>query len=174
MVQTLPIPPKVKGRLKRPIGVVIAFGCNIGNCQKQIETAIRLVKKEVYLRGVSPVYRSKPYGVTNQPDFYNGILYGFTRLKPYALLRFLKEVEKLVGRKERCRWCEREIDLDIVYYGKLFVEFEDLKIPHPDRLNRDFVLIPACWLLPTWEDTLLKRTVKVLARRFLKFTRDSL
>ncbi|HIQ25829.1 MAG TPA: 2-amino-4-hydroxy-6-hydroxymethyldihydropteridine diphosphokinase [Aquifex aeolicus] len=162
------LPPKVRGKLKRPIEVVIAFGCNIGNCERQIKTALFFVKQEVYVKGVSPLYRSKPYGVKDQPDFYNGLLYGFTRLSPYGLLNFLKEIEKKVGRKERCRWCEREIDLDIIYYGKLLINFQDLIIPHPDRFNRDFVLIPADWISPTLKDPLLLKTPKGLIKRFLK------
>ena len=161
-------PPKVKVRLKRPIWVVVAFGCNVGDCQKQIDLALELLRKKIHLKRVSPIYKSKPYGVENQPDFLNGVIFGYTRLKPFDLLRFLKWVEREVGRKPRCRWCEREIDLDVVYYGDLKVHFEELKIPHPDRVNRDFVLKPLDWILPNFEDPLLGLSPKGLIRKFLK------
>ena len=154
------------GRLKRPVKVFIAFGCNIGNCKKQIETALRLLQKEIILKRVSPLYPSKPYGVENQPDFINGVALGYTRLKPHALLRFLKSVEKKVGRRERCRWCEREIDLDIIYYGNLKIEGKELTIPHRDRLNRDFVIIPLAQLCPTLLDPIVKRSAKELSLKW--------
>jgi 7,8-dihydro-6-hydroxymethylpterin-pyrophosphokinase len=71
-------------------------------------------------------------------------------------------VEKELGRRERCRWCEREIDLDIIYYDSLRVDFEDLKIPHPDRLNRTFVLQPLAEIEPTFVDFSAKKTAKEL------------
>jgi len=154
-------------RLKKPVWVIIAFGCNVGDCRKQIDLALELVKKEIVLKKVSPLYKSKPYGVENQPEFLNGVFFGYTRLKPFDLLRFLKGVEKEVGRKPRCRWCEREIDLDVVYYGDLKVHFEELKIPHTDRVNRDFVLKPLDWILPSFEDPLLGLSPKGLIRKFL-------
>ena len=166
MVEKIPL--KVIKKLKKPVWVVIAFGCNVGDCQKQIALALELVKREIHLKRVSPIYKSKPYGVENQPDFLNGVFFGYTHLKPFDLLRFLKWVEKKVGRKPRCRWCEREIDLDVVYYGTLEVHFEELKIPHPDRVNRDFVLKPLDWITPNFEDPLLGLSPKGLIRKFLK------
>lgn len=154
--------------LKKPVEVFIAFGCNIGDCERQIETALSLVQKEIYIKRVSPIFKSKPYGVENQPDFHNGVFYGYTKLKPFELLRFLKEIEKKVGRKPRCRWCEREIDLDILYYGNLKLNFEELTIPHRDRINRDFVLKPLAALRADFVDPVLKKTAKEIIKRWLK------
>ncbi len=144
--------------------VIIAFGCNVGNCPENIEKALNLLGERVVIRKVSKIYITEPYGVKNQPPFHNGVLIGYTRLTPYRLLRFLKRIEKLVGRRERCRWCEREIDLDIVYYGCLKMSFEDLKIPHPDRLNRVFVLKPLLEIEPTFFDPFVVRGIKELLK----------
>jgi len=152
-------------KLKRPVEVIIAFGCNVGNCKKQIYLALELLKEEIAVKRVSSLFHSKPYGVENQPNFLNGVLVGYTRLKPFDLLRFLKGVEKKVGRKPRCRWCEREIDLDLVYYGDLKLHFEELKVPHPDRVNRDFVLIPLDEVLPAFLDPFLDKTAKMLLKK---------
>ena len=139
-------------RLRVPVKVVIAYGCNVGDCPKQIATALEELSKEVKILKLSKPFKSEPYGVKNQPPFLNGVLIGYTKLPPMELLRFLKAVERKVGRKERCRWCEREIDLDIVYYGNLKIRFEELTIPHADRLNRDFVLKPLREIEPTFVD----------------------
>jgi len=158
--------PTVEGKRrrlhKRWVEVVIAFGCNVGDCPNRIGSAIKLLSQKVLVKKVSPIVISEPYGVKNQPPFHNGVLIGFTRLTPYGLLRFLKQVEKELGRRERCRWCEREIDLDIIYYDSLRVDFEDLKIPHPDRLNRTFVLQPLAEIEPTFVDFSAKKTAKEL------------
>ncbi|NPB05346.1 MAG: 2-amino-4-hydroxy-6-hydroxymethyldihydropteridine diphosphokinase [Aquificae bacterium] len=150
------------GKSRRPALVVVAYGCNRGDCPSQIERALLSVRREVFVRGVSKPVVSEPYGVKNQPPFLNGVLFGYTRLAPFALLRFLKAVEREVGRKPRCRWCEREIDLDLIYYDDLVLEFEELKVPHPDRLNRPFVLGPLAELLPTFVDPLVRKTVRQL------------
>jgi 2-amino-4-hydroxy-6-hydroxymethyldihydropteridine diphosphokinase len=148
--------------------VVIAFGCNIGNCQKQIEEALKFLTENVLIKNVSSIYISEPYGVENQPQFHNGVLIGYTKLSPYKLLNFLKDIEKKVGRKERCRWCEREIDLDIVYYENLKLNREDLKIPHYDRLNRKFVVEPLLELEPTFYDPIVG-SLKTYAKRRLSY-----
>jgi len=148
--------------------VVIAFGCNIGNCKEQIEKALNLIGEKVLIKKVSSIYISEPYGVKNQPVFHNGILIGYTKLSPYGLLKFLKEIEKKVGRKERCRWCERELDLDIVYYQNLIINREDLKIPHYDRLNRRFVIEPLLEIEPFFSDP-IAGSLKTYFKRRLSY-----
>ena len=135
--------------------VIIAFGCNVGNCKEQINRALKLLAAKVIIKKVSSLHISDPYGIKNQPKFYNGVLVGYTKLKPYELLRFLKGIEQKVGRKQRCRWCEREIDLDIVYYENLKIDREDLKIPHYDRLNRRFVIEPLLEIEPFFCDPIV-------------------
>ncbi len=147
--------------------VVIAFGCNLGNCQKQIAAALEECSKKINIIKVSKIHISKPYGVKNQPSFHNGVFIGFTKLPPLELLKFLKNVERKVGRKPRCRWCAREIDLDIVYYGNLKLRLKELVIPHPDRLNREFVLKPLVEIEPYFLDPEVGKPVNQLLR-FLK------
>jgi len=145
--------------------VLIALGCNVGDCKGRLKSALGLVASRVAVRGVSSLYRSPPYGVLNQPPFLNAALWGFTDLPPRALLSFLKDVEKKLGRQPRCRWCEREIDLDLIYYGNLVINAPGLLVPHPERLKRAFVLKPAAEILPAFEDPIVKKSLKELARK---------
>ncbi len=158
--------------LKKPVKVLISFGCNIGNCPNNIERTLSLLESFIFNLKVSPIYISKPYGVLNQNDFHNGAVVGYTFLKPFELLRKLKTLEVKMGRNPRCRWCEREIDLDIIYYGSFVIRSETLTVPHIDRLNREFVLKPASDIAPTFEDPLLKKTVReIFHERFKENSR---
>jgi 2-amino-4-hydroxy-6-hydroxymethyldihydropteridine diphosphokinase len=49
----------------------------------------------------------------------------------------------MYGRQERERWHERELDIDIIFYGQKTVETEGLTIPHMEYKKRNFVLVPA-------------------------------
>jgi len=54
-----------------------------------------------------------------------------------------KSIEKRLGRQERERWHEREIDIDIILYGNKIILTEILSIPHERMSERRFVLQPA-------------------------------
>jgi len=151
---------------------IIAFGCNIGNCPETFYKAIEEIKKEIIIRRISSLYLTPAYGVRNQPDFYNAVLLGYTILPPYKLLNFLKKIEKKLGRKLRCRWCEREIDLDIIYYENYSIRLEDLIIPHKDRLNRLFVLLPLSEIEPAFIDSITQRPIKTFIKKLLKWEKS--
>lgn len=124
--------------------VYLNLGSNVGNREKYIRYALDFIKaeKEILLEKVSSIYVSKPFGVTNQPEFYNLAAIIKTSLLPSELLAILKNIEFFTGRKERPKWEKREIDIDIMLFENLFVECEDLIIPHKDFEKRDFFVIP--------------------------------
>jgi len=65
-----------------------------------------------------------------------------TTIEPLDLLTKLKNIEKNMGREKAKRWDPRVIDIDILLYNDLIMDSPELKIPHPDLLNRDFVIKP--------------------------------
>ena len=71
-----------------------------------------------------------------------------TAVCPLNLLEILKRIEVQVGRQYRKRWGPREIDLDILIYGDLVLDHPLLRIPHPEMLNRQFVLQPLVEIQP--------------------------
>lgn len=91
---------------------------------------------------VSDVYESKPYGYTQQPDFLNMAVGILTTLDAFALLKVIKGIESESGRVPTFRWGSRTLDIDILLYGNMILDTDQLKIPHPDFRNRDFVLTP--------------------------------
>jgi len=143
--------------------VYISFGSNMGNRRKYIEKALSLLEKEgIHIEAISPIFETEPYGKRDQPFFLNGVLVAKTQIPPLQLLKILKKVEKITGRKNRERWGEREIDLDILFYDNLILETEEISIPHRDLHNRLFVLEPLMQLAPDMVHPVLKKTIKEL------------
>ena len=130
--------------------VFIAVGSNLGDRGKNIEDAIDAMEKDVKIRIVkrSLLDETKPYGVTDQPDFLNGVVIMRTLYEPEELLVRLHEIEAEGGRERTEHWGPRTIDLDILYYDDLIYTSDTLVIPHPDMENRAFVLHPLKVIAP--------------------------
>ena len=124
--------------------VFISLGSNIGDRDVNLrEATVRLsALSGVTLVAASSFYSSPPFGVTDQPDFFNAAAELRTTLQPDALLKALKGIETDMGREPARRWGERLIDLDIIFYGQRLISEPHLSIPHSHALERDFVLIP--------------------------------
>jgi 2-amino-4-hydroxy-6-hydroxymethyldihydropteridine diphosphokinase len=113
----------------------------------------------VSVRAVSPLYRTRPVGVTDQPDFLNAVAALDVPAGPdpqtgaLALLAALKQLEHAIGRRERGRWGPREIDLDLLIFGRNSINVRRpderwLVVPHPEAQHRLFVLAPLSDLVP--------------------------
>jgi len=81
-------------------------------------------------------------GPKNQPNFLNCALKIKTSLSPLKLLKYLKTIEKSLGRGKAVRNGPRIIDLDILLYGERVIKAKELIIPHPRLFKRDFVIKP--------------------------------
>jgi 2-amino-4-hydroxy-6-hydroxymethyldihydropteridine diphosphokinase len=123
----------------------IGIGSNLGDREFNCKQAIGLLRqKGITVRKESSLYETKPWGVTDQPLFLNMAIEIETNLKPFELLRTLKDIEKEMGREETFLWGPRIIDLDILLYDNCIIDGEGLKIPHPHMQDREFVLRPLC------------------------------
>lgn len=127
----------------RPFPIIVALGCNAGSCRETLLAACdRLERRGVRIVGRSRLYRTRPWGVSDQPDFFNTAVAVQTDLTPYRLLRLLLDVERDLGRKRDRRWGPRAIDLDLILYGNVRCDLPELTLPHPCLEQRDFVLAP--------------------------------
>jgi 2-amino-4-hydroxy-6-hydroxymethyldihydropteridine diphosphokinase len=122
--------------------VYIALGSNLGNRQANMAMALRMLPPLARVDAVSPLYESPPQPPAPPPPYLNAAARIITGLGPDALLRHLKQIEHLIGRRSRERWSPRPIDLDIALYDDLVLDTPDLKIPHPRIAERAFVLKP--------------------------------
>ncbi len=122
--------------------IFLGLGANIGDREGNIRRAIALLDVSVKHIETAPFYSSQAVGYTAQPQFLNTVVCGDTALGPEGLLKFVKEIERRIGRVERFRWGPREIDIDILFYGNMGYTSGTLEIPHPRLHARDFVLRP--------------------------------
>lgn len=141
--------------------VFLAIGSNLGEREKTIEFAINKLAENpaIIIKKKSSLLETKPYGNTAQPDFLNGIIEIETSLTPRNLLKYLMQIETLLGRTRKEHWGARTIDLDIIFYSNLVLQENDLTIPHADMQNRSFVLEPLLELAPDFIHPILQKTV---------------
>ena len=141
---------------------VLGLGSNKGNRLNNIRKAVKEICliDEFNFIAVSSVYKTEPWGYKNQTDFLNCVLVCLCRLKPDAVLNKLKSIELKLGRIKREKWHQREIDIDILFFGSNTFRKGNLIIPHPQIQNRNFVLKPLLELMPDFIHPVLKKSVK--------------
>lgn len=122
----------------------IGLGSNLDDPYTHIAYALHELAELPYssLHTVSSVYKSKPMGPADQPAYANAVACVKTRLVAIDLLHMLQALEDLHGRIRKQHWGPRTLDLDILVYGNLKSNREELTIPHPGIKYREFVLYP--------------------------------
>jgi 2-amino-4-hydroxy-6-hydroxymethyldihydropteridine diphosphokinase len=163
----MPIFANVTHRVRAYVGL----GANVGDARANLVRAVHALAAlpGVHLRRVSPLYRARPVGVADQPDFLNAAVALDVPRGPdaetgaLALLLALKGLERSLGRQPRERWGPREIDLDLLVFGRHRISIRRpdgkwLEVPHPLAQERLFVLAPLEDLAPRlvppgWSET---------------------
>lgn len=155
------------GRVRAYIGL----GANVGDVTATLGAVVHALAAlpGVRLQGISRLYATEPVGVVDQPEFRNAVVAldvpgGPTpELGAVALLVALKGLERDFGRQARERWGPREVDLDLLVFGRHRIEVArppegrsddpakasmPLTVPHVEARNRLFVLAPLSDLAP--------------------------
>ncbi|MCX7625675.1 MAG: 2-amino-4-hydroxy-6-hydroxymethyldihydropteridine diphosphokinase [Candidatus Sumerlaeaceae bacterium] len=131
----------------------LGLGANLPTYQSPDQTiaaACSLLDRTASIRiaAASSVYRSKPWGKFDQPDFYNAVVKIETVLSPVELLQVAKGIERELGRTPTYRWGPRVIDIDVLLYNRTNWNQENLIIPHQHLLERPFVFVPLLEIAP--------------------------
>ena len=126
----------------------IGLGANLGNAEATLEAAFEALSALGRLLARSALYRSRAWGIRDQPDFVNAAALLETRLPPLELLAGLKSLETQLGRMQTYRWGPRVIDFDILTYDDLRFDDPALTLPHPGLFERAFVLAPLAEIDP--------------------------
>ena len=123
----------------------LGLGSNLGDRRANLQSALDgLAARGVGVLACSSTYDTDPVGeIRDQPAFLNAALRIETALGPIELLELCKALEADLGRRAGgLRHGPRLIDVDVLLLGELEYASERLTVPHPQVLERRFVLIP--------------------------------
>lgn len=137
----------------------LSLGSNL-EPERHLREAIRALRARFGEVVVSPVYRTRAVGFDG-PDFLNAAALIDSDLDPYALDRWLHDLEDAHGRdRSGPRFGDRTLDIDLVLYGDLQLQGPGhLRIPRPE-LKHAFVLRPLTDIAP---DAVVPGTGRTLA-----------
>jgi 2-amino-4-hydroxy-6-hydroxymethyldihydropteridine diphosphokinase len=145
----------------------VGVGSNLAGPPEQVQRALDALAD---IRGsrlilCSPLYHTAPLGDVAQPPFVNAVAGLLTTLTPEELLTELRALERRLGREPpRERWGPRQIDLDLLVFGRETRATATLTVPHPGIGERDFVLYPLADIAPDLEVPGLGRVAGLRAR----------
>ncbi|MEO8571335.1 MAG: 2-amino-4-hydroxy-6-hydroxymethyldihydropteridine diphosphokinase [Chloroflexota bacterium] len=178
--------------IERRIRAYLGLGANIGDAEATLTDAVAAVAAlpGARLRAVSRLYATDPVGVAAQPEFRNAVVALDVPAGPdpeagaLGLLAALKQLEREFGRRKRRRWGPRELDLDVLVFGRHRITAERpprarsvdadhdparasnlLEVPHPAATSRLFVLAPLADLAPRLVPPGWHETVETARRR---------
>lgn len=144
--------------------VYLGLGSNKGERISFIEKAVseigNLPGTEIFTR--AGIYETEPWGNIEQDDYLNTVIGINTTMNAEELLKELKRIEKHIGRMENKKWSEREIDIDLLFYGDDIIDNDNMIVPHGHIENRRFVLVPMNEIAPDLIHPVFKKSISQL------------
>ena len=124
--------------------IYIALGSNLEKPSQQIYKAINLINTidELSVTHTSSLYKTKPIGKVDQPDFINAAIKLEGDISPENLHTALQDIETQAGRIRMELNEPRTLDLDILLIDDLIMKTKKLTVPHPRMHQREFVIVP--------------------------------
>ena len=128
----------------------------------QLRQAIEKLSSLGAVARVSSFYETEPVERTGQPWFVNCAVELKTEKMPRQLIAAILKLEENMGRKRTQDKGPRNIDIDILLFGKSIIHTKGLIVPHPAMHQRRFVLEPLAEIAPDERHPVLKRTIREL------------
>ncbi len=132
-----------------PVLAWVGIGANLGDAGATVRDAMRRVgelpRTELVAR--SSLYRSAPVQAKGA-DFINAVVSVRTGLSALELLHQLQAIERAHGRERPFRNAPRTLDLDLLLFGDVVSDSDELTLPHPRAHLRAFVLLPLAEVQP--------------------------
>ena len=150
--------------------VFIGLGSNLGDSTLLLREGWELIGRHrgVTLDTISLPYLSSPVRMASHFWFTNAVGRLTTSLSADEILDLLLEAEKQLGRtrdKNKRGYQDREIDLDLLYFGAQIMDSPRLTVPHPHRNDRLFVLEPMAAIAPDFIDPETRHSVREMRQR---------
>jgi 2-amino-4-hydroxy-6-hydroxymethyldihydropteridine diphosphokinase len=125
------------------MSAVLSLGSNLGDRLAALQSAVDAMRP--WLRAVSPVYETPPWGPVPQADYLNAVVVvADESAGPREWLTRAQAAENAAGRTRGIRWGPRTLDVDVVAVDDVVSDDPELTLPHPRAGERAFVLVP--WL----------------------------
>ncbi|UBB89477.1 2-amino-4-hydroxy-6-hydroxymethyldihydropteridine diphosphokinase [Candidatus Kaistella beijingensis] len=124
--------------------VTLLLGSNLGDREKNIETALKRIESSVgEIIEKTEILYTAPVEFVSNNIFCNIALLLKTQFSPIHILNSIKKIEYDMGRTKDTlisnSYSDRSIDIDIVLFGGVHFVSERLQIPHFKHLyNREF------------------------------------
>ncbi|MGW9685334.1 2-amino-4-hydroxy-6-hydroxymethyldihydropteridine diphosphokinase [Flagellimonas sp. 2504JD1-5] len=147
--------------------VYLSLGSNMGNRFLTLQNALFSIQKIAgKISTVSAVYENAAVGFEGE-DFLNACIAIETELKPFDLLEILLQIERDFGRErsEHKGYRSRTLDIDILLYGNEIIKTDELTIPHPSMVERNFVLRPLADIAPQFYHPVLNKDIRNLLQQ---------
>jgi len=154
--------------LKQNQIAAIALGSNLDSPAGDLAANLRLAVLHLSDIGrvlvLSSFYDTAPVGYLDQPRFLNAAVLLETDLSPLDLLHHLLSIERCMGRDRSATVAKgpRVVDLDLILFGDLVLNTEELTLPHPAMRQRRFVLEPLAEIAPDMIDPVSGETIAAL------------
>ena len=141
--------------------VYLGLGSNIGDREANLREAIeRMEAAGVQVVRRSSLYETEPREILDQPWFLNAAVEAATALFPLQLLACIRNIERAMGRRRVTPKGPRNIDIDVLFYGRTVVTTAELAVPHPRLAERRFVLEPLVEIAPELRHPVTGKTAK--------------
>jgi 2-amino-4-hydroxy-6-hydroxymethyldihydropteridine diphosphokinase len=141
---------------------VLSVGSNLGDRLAHLQSAVDGMSP--WLRAVSPIYETAPWGPIDQDDYLNAVIV-VTDADATAKdwLARAQAAEQAAGRTRDVRWGPRTLDVDVIAVDDEASDDPAITLPHPRAAERAFVLVP--WLAVDPDAVLGGEPVRSIAGR---------
>jgi len=148
----------------------LSLGSNIGHLESNIQTAMKHIVAigNTNVIKSSTIFRTKPWGHTEQDDFFNSVIEVFSWHEPATFFKHLREIEIQMGKITLFKWGPRIIDIDVLFCDSQIIKTKELTIPHPLLHEREFVLAPMSEIAPDFIHPIYGLSIKSLYEKLLK------
>jgi len=141
--------------------VYLGLGSNVGDRESNLREAIeRLEAEGIRVMRRSSLYETEPQEVRDQPWFLNAAVEAKTDLFPLQLLARIQNIERAMGRRRVMPKGPRNIDIDLLFYGRSVIHTPELETPHPGIAERRFVLEPLAEIAPEFRHPVNGKTAR--------------
>jgi len=157
--------------------LIIGLGSNLGDRRENLEKAIKRISEMIgRVTTVSTFVETEPWGFESKNAFLNGVAIvedtsGSSDGNPKSameVIRILQSIETDFGRIRTGAYTDREIDLDILFYGDEIINERELVVPHPKLHEREFVLVSLMEICPDKIHPVFGKSIREIRNALLR------